>query len=89
MTLARWQSRSKKHWVELSQTEHGFKYTAPDCGGYLAAQARLGAVEELQAKVDSGYFQPDANKTPMHRTDASLCSICRRVHGHETIHACE
>lgn len=89
MTLARWESRSKKHWVELIQTDHGFKYSAPDCGGYLEAQTRLRAVKELQAKVDTGYFQPDANKTPLRRVDAHLCSICRQVHGYETSHACE
>lgn len=68
--LARWSSRSGKHWVELYETSDGaFTYTAPDCGGTLGGPAlgKATALHTMQAKVDSGYFQTDANKTPMRR----------------------
>ncbi|KKM64982.1 hypothetical protein LCGC14_1495920 [marine sediment metagenome] len=89
MQIAKWASRSGKHSVTLFKTEHGFKYSGNACGGYLEAETRLQAVKELQIKVDSGFFQPDANVLPMERLDSHLCSICRRTHGYEVVHACE
>jgi hypothetical protein len=73
--IARWESKSGKHWVDLYTDGVGAWYKASDCGGSLgkirmdttleAAQAEL--VSTFQKRVDSGYFQPDANITPMRR----------------------
>ena len=66
--LARWESKSGKHWVELTQGESGgVFYRAPQAIGSLGIVEDSKAIEELQRRVDLGYFQPDANKTPMRR----------------------
>jgi len=70
MIIARWTSRSGKHNVALHHTEHGFKYVNESAGGYLAATENDEAITELQARIDSGYFQPDKNVTPMRRVYA-------------------
>jgi len=62
--INRWESSGGKHWVELIQTSSGFKYKAPDAGGYLAAQDKEAALKEIKTKLDSGYFLPDAAKKP-------------------------
>lgn len=75
--IARWESRSGKHWVDLyfnpafklanGQTITSAHYKGVDCGGGLSASTPESAIAELQRRVDTGYFQPDANKTPMKR----------------------
>jgi hypothetical protein len=66
--LARWESKSGKHWVDLIQYESGgFGYSAPGQSGTLARGEDVEAISEIQRRVDLGYFQPDANKTPMKR----------------------
>ena len=66
--LARWESRSRKHWVILEYTETGAGiYRSNDAGGCLGRMGEAEALIAMQAKVDSGYFLPDAAKTPMHR----------------------
>lgn len=65
--LARWESRSGKHWVELTASPLGFGYRSPSAGGGLYAMDLDAALAELQAKVDRGHFLPDAAKTPMRR----------------------
>lgn len=65
--IARWESRSGKHWVDLYQHDPGYSYTSPDAGGLLADVSTKQAILQMQHRVDSGYFQPDANVTPMRR----------------------
>jgi hypothetical protein len=66
--LARWESKSGKHWVELTQSESGAAfYNAPQAVGSLGMVKDIDAIAEMQKRVDLGYFQPDANKTPMKR----------------------
>ena len=67
MLIAKWTSRSGKHTAELYRTESGFKYTGNGCGGYLAATTEHEAITDLERRVTNGYFQPDANMTPMRR----------------------
>lgn len=66
--IARWESRSGKHWVELSEDRWGFAYTAPGQGGVLGRVSRAEAVTEIERRAAMGLFQPDANVTPMRRT---------------------
>lgn len=80
--IARWESRSGKHWVDLYfnpafQLANGnvvidAHYKAPGCGGGITATSEAEAIQAMQARVDSGYFQPDANKTPMHRVGVKV-----------------
>ena len=63
--IARWESRSGKHWVELATDGAAYRYRAPDAGGYLAEATKAEAMAEMNRRVAAGYFQPDANKTPM------------------------
>jgi hypothetical protein len=66
--IARWESKSGKHWVELTQWESGGAgYSAPGQCGVLGYLEGSDAIAEMQRRVDLGYFQPDANKTPMKR----------------------
>ena len=66
--LARWESRSGKHWVVLEYTETGAGiYRSNSAGGCLGTMSEADALKVMQSKVDSGYFLPDAAKTPMHR----------------------
>lgn len=68
MLIARWESVSGKHWVELTRSESGSVfYDAPRATGSLAKVTDAEAIADMQARVDKGYFQPDANKTPMKR----------------------
>lgn len=75
--IARWESRGGKHWVNLyydpafrlvdGRTVSSADYEAPDCGGNLGSCTETEAARKLQVMVDTGYFQPDANKAPMKR----------------------
>jgi hypothetical protein len=65
--VARWESRSGKWWAELFHDgAHAF-YRGVGCGGNMGIIGEPEAIAEMQRKVDSGYFQPDAAKTPMKR----------------------
>ena len=76
--IARWESRGGKYWVDLyfnpsfqlanGQVIVDAHYRGDGCGGGVQAQTESDAIKALQAQVDRGYFQADANKTPMHRT---------------------
>lgn len=69
MLVAKWESPRGRHWVELHQVaSSGFRYRGSDCGGFLAATTQEGALTELQAKIDAGYFLPDIAKQPMKQT---------------------
>jgi hypothetical protein len=69
MIIARWESKSGKYWVELTRSESGSVfYDAPQATGSLGRDLTdEQAVTDMQARVNKGYFQPDANKTPMRR----------------------
>ena len=75
--IARWESRGGKYWVELFYNP-AFKlangnfmidahYRGNSCGGGVVAISEDSAIAEMQKKIDMGYFQADANKTPMRR----------------------
>lgn len=68
MLVAKWESRSGKHTAELHRTDSGFKYAGDGCGGYLVETTEPEAIAAMERRVASGYFQPDANVTPMRRT---------------------
>lgn len=66
--IARWESKSGKHWADmLATTGHPryFTYTAPGCGGSFGEASLDASLKAMQEKVDDNFFQPDANKTPM------------------------
>lgn len=67
MLLSRWESTRGAHFVELHSSVMGFAYRGNDCGGVLKAKTIDGARRELQTKIDSGYFLPDAAKVPMRK----------------------
>jgi hypothetical protein len=77
--IARWESRGGKYWVDLFYNPcfrlmNGTDvvdahYRGHGCGGGVEARTEVEAIAAMQARVDSGYFQADANKTPMHRVD--------------------
>lgn len=66
--IARWESRGGAHWVELYRDEYGYGYSANDASGFLGRLATDShAILLVGDKVDSGYFLPDAARTPMRR----------------------
>jgi hypothetical protein len=75
--IARWESRGGKYWVDLyfnpafkladGRTVVDAHYSGTGCGGGVPAQSATEAVEYMQRRIESGYFQADANKTPMKR----------------------
>lgn len=65
LVVARWESASGKHWVELYRDGAGYGYRAPGASGWLGAVAEAAALAELERRV--GDFQPDTNKRPMRR----------------------
>jgi hypothetical protein len=65
--IARWESRSGKHWVELEYDGIAAIYRGNGCGGCMGKMSQEQALTEMQKRVDSGYFLPDAAKTPMKR----------------------
>jgi hypothetical protein len=68
MILAKWESKSGKHWVTLIRSEWGVSYSAPQAHGTFANPITdEEAIADIEKQVSLGYFQPDANKTPMKR----------------------
>lgn len=65
--VARWESRSGKHWVNLVSDQWGYGYESVSCGGWMGQVSYASALASIQGKIDMGYFQPDANKLPMQR----------------------
>lgn len=66
--VAKWESKSGKHWVTLTRDKHGYSFRAGGAGGYLGNVSESDAVKEMERRVAMGIYQPDANKTPMRRT---------------------
>lgn len=82
--IARWESRGGKYWVDLyfdpcftlenGQTVVDVHYRGDGYGGGVNGQTA-----DMQSRIDRGYFQADANKTPMHRVKLNnycLCEYC-------------
>ncbi len=68
ITLAKWESKSGKYWVTLTRSDYGVSYTAPQaCGTFANPITDAEAIAQMANQVALGYFQPDANKTPMRR----------------------
>lgn len=77
--IARWESRGGKYYAELFYNP-SFKlangnvvidayYQGNGCGGSVPATSEETAIAWMENRVASGYFQADANKTPMHRCE--------------------
>ena len=79
--IARWESRGGKYWVNLyfnpafhlaNGTDMVDAHYCDDrSGGPVDGQTESEAIAAMQTCVDRGYFQADANKTPMHRVEVS------------------
>ena len=69
--LARWESRGGAYVVTLHVDPLGYTYRGVGCGGSLAARDEAEAMAEMERLLAQGYFQPDANKTPMRRVEVS------------------
>jgi len=66
--IAKWESKSHKWFAVLYEHTNGaYSYSGASCGGSLGIIPRQQAIDLMQSRVDQGYFQPDANKTPMRR----------------------
>ena len=66
--VARWESKTGKHWAELHRNGDVYGYRGDGCGGCLGAfRFADEPVAMMERKVASGYFLPDSAKTPMHR----------------------
>lgn len=64
--IARWESKSGKHWVEIRRSESGFLYyDAPGAHGSFGNITEDEAIQQIEARVED--FQPGSNKTPMIR----------------------
>ena len=74
-------SRGGKYWVDLyfnPAFHHAngtdmvdARYRGDNCIGPEDGQTESEAIVAMQTRVDRGYFQADANKTPMHRVDVT------------------
>jgi len=81
--IARWESRGGKYWVNLyfNPAFHlcngtdivDAHYRGDNCsGGVDGVKTESEAIAAMQSRyIDRGYFQADANKTPMHRVEVS------------------
>ena len=68
--VARWESKSRKHFADLYQDAEEsqvYSYRGNGYGGCLGVLTRQEAVRIMQERVDSNYFQPDNAKTPMRK----------------------
>lgn len=75
--IARWESISGKHWVDLfyhpafkfanGLVQPSVRYRTPGGLGSLGNISETDAIAAIQTRVDRGLFQPDANTTPMRR----------------------
>ena len=63
--VAHWESRGGAYWITLWKQEGtSYAYRGKGCGGILYGKSDSEAVAALG---DISRFQPDANRTPMHR----------------------
>lgn len=55
--VARWESKSKKDWVNLLQHSDGsFSYKAKDAFGHIGKVNLETAIKNLKTKIDDNYF---------------------------------
>jgi hypothetical protein len=47
-TIARWESRGKKHWYALYQDDFGYNYKGNGCSGFMGGATK----EEAFAKME-------------------------------------
>ena len=66
-TIARWESRSGKHYVDLWRGRWGPSYDSPGASGSMGNITDAQAIAEIERKLSWGMFQPDKAKTPMRR----------------------
>lgn len=52
ITIARWETRGKKHWYELYYDGVGYWYKGSGCGGTLAAARRPDAIAFMEERVE-------------------------------------
>lgn len=66
-TLARWKSKTGKHWAELYVDRYGFTWrdSGGSGGSFSTKFTADDAMQYMQHLADIGCFQPDSNKTPM------------------------
>lgn len=65
MTVERYESKGGKYWVELTQDDTGwYSYQGDSSGGSLGRDRT-----SFDRMVAGGYFQPDANTTPMRKVN--------------------
>jgi hypothetical protein len=68
VAVATWQSRGGKYTATLYRDSLGYTYKGNGCLGNLGPFASdAAAIEAMQSRMDSGFFQADANTTPMRR----------------------
>ncbi len=70
--IARWESKGGRYVAELYKADgSGFYYNSNNgSGGYLGndvSEAQAIAMMEQRCAAGTGYFQPDANKSPLRR----------------------
>ena len=65
--VARWESKTGKHWVNATVSPEGYGgYHSPGAGGSTGTLGPEAVIEEVGRMVARGYFLPDSAKTPMH-----------------------
>ncbi len=82
--LAHWESRSRKHWLTLLRSPHGYRYESPGATGAISAESDEAAIAMMERRLSE--FLPDKAKTAMRRVDLQKearpkCSVCRKPAG--------
>lgn len=67
--IARWESKGGKYWASLFSDGVAVWYSSDSGGGSFGKVSEADGLIAMQAKVDSGYFLPDAAKTPMKKVE--------------------
>lgn len=70
-TVARWESDSGKHWVELYSDKWGYGYNGVGCGGFLGKYdtiTRDQAIARIERDTVGGAAVYHPGKRPMRRT---------------------
>lgn len=63
--VARWESKSGKHWVEVYDSPQGQSYSASGGAGGWFYDGPEAMMARMTNRVAMGDFQPDSAKTPM------------------------
>lgn len=70
--VASWESARGAHWVDVTRGPYGYSYSGNGCGGSLGNMDENAALVHVGRMVASGYFLPDAAKSPMRQTFPSV-----------------